>query len=41
MYLINASKQWIKSIIQLHFKRERFSSYHTKWKDNYFTKEMF
>jgi len=41
MFLINDSKQWFESIIRGRFKRERISSYQEKWRNNYFTKEMF
>jgi len=40
MCLINASKQWIESIIRGRFKRPRIESYHTKWKNIYFKREM-
>jgi len=37
MFLINASKQWFESIIH-GFRRPE--SYHDKWKNNYFKKEV-
>jgi len=37
MCLINASKQWFESIVR-RFKREE--SYHDKWKNTYFKREV-
>ena len=33
-------KQWFESIIRSRFKRGRIESYHDKWKNTYFSKEV-
>ena len=33
-------KQWFQSIIRSRLKRPQTESYHDKWKNNYFKKEL-